>query len=171
MTYHELVEKVKAAFTSVDAANLEHIAVQVNVTGEEAGGAFYIEAADGRLAVEPWEYFDRDAQVTLSAEDILTIAEGKQTLEAAIADGTVALDGNYDKVKALSAAIAASVKPKKRAARKTSEKKATKAEAAAVTETAPKRRCGRPRKTEETPKKTTTRKTSAKKTTSKKTEA
>lgn len=125
MTYHELVEKVNAALTAVDASSVsEHVAVQVNVTGE-AAGAFYIEVAEGKVAVEPWEYYDRDALVTASEEDILAVAAGKLNLESAIAEGKIAFEGDYSKAMLLNGIFAQLpvAKAKKTAAKKTTTKK------------------------------------------------
>lgn len=124
MTYQELVKKVNKALTAVDASAIsEHIAVQVNVTGD-AEGAFYIEAADGKLAVEPYDYVDRDAMLTASAEDLLAVAAGKLTLEAGVAEGKLALEGNYDKLMMLNTVFAQLPvkKTRKPAAKKTADK-------------------------------------------------
>ncbi|MBQ4465507.1 MAG: SCP2 sterol-binding domain-containing protein, partial [Oscillospiraceae bacterium] len=96
MTYHELVKKVQTALAKADASKIqEHIAVQVNVTGE-AEGAFYMEISGGVLYVAPFDYNDRDALLTADGADILNVAQGKISLEAAIAEGKVAHEGNYD---------------------------------------------------------------------------
>lgn len=156
MTYHELVKNVKDTLTAVDASAIsEHIAVQVNVTGE-AEGIFYIEAAEGKLNVEPYDYVDKDALVAASEESLLAVMAGKLNIEQAIADGTVYFEGNVDKMTMLSAVFAqlpvkktrkpaakkaaAEKKPaakkaaaeKKPTAKKTTKKAAAKEEAAEV---------------------------------------
>ena len=120
MTYHELVKKVQTALAKADASKIEeHIAVQVNVTGE-AEGAFYMEISGGVLYVAPYDYNDRDALLTADGADVLAVAQGKISLEAAIAEGKVVHEGNYDKTLALGSAI-----PEKKAAvKKTAAKKA-----------------------------------------------
>ena len=122
MTYHELVKKVQTALAKADASKVEeHIAVQVNVTGE-AEGAFYMEIADGVLYVAPYDYNDRDALLTADGKDVLAVAQGKVSLEAAIAEGKVAHEGDYAKTLTLGAAIPA----KKATTRKTTAKSAEK---------------------------------------------
>lgn len=122
MTYHELVKKVQTALAKADASKVEeHIAVQVNVTGE-AEGAFYMEISGGVLYVAPYDYNDRDALLTADGADVLALAQGKLQMEAAIAEGKVACEGYYDKVMTLAATI-----PVKKAA---ARKKAVVAEAA-----------------------------------------
>lgn len=120
MTYHELVKKVQTALAKADASKVEgHIAVQVNVTGE-AEGAFYMEIAEGVLYVAPYDYNDRDALLTADGADVLAVAQGKVSLEAAIAEGKVAHEGDYEKTLVLGATIPA----KKASAKRTAEKKA-----------------------------------------------
>ena len=38
----------------------EHLAFQFDITGE-GQGTFYAEVKEGKLYVEPYEYYDRDA--------------------------------------------------------------------------------------------------------------
>ncbi len=130
MTYHELVEKVRTALVvKADASKIEeHIAVQVNVTGE-AEGAFYIEIKDGVLCVEPFTYNDRDFQLTGDGADVLAVAQGKKTLEAAVVEGVLAHEGDWDKTLVLSGIIPAAKKTtKKKAAEKVEAVEAVKAE-------------------------------------------
>ncbi len=135
MTYQDLVKKVGKALTAVDASAVsEHIAVQVNVVGE-AEGAFYIEVADGKLAVEPYDYVDRDALLTAAAKDLVAVSAGKLSLEAALSDGTMTCEGNYDKLMVLGGVFAQL--PVKKAA-KPRAKKAETADAAALVEKAEK---------------------------------
>ena len=113
MTYHELVEKVRIALVvKTDASKIEeHIAAQVNVQGE-AEGAFYIEIKDGELVVKPFDYNDRDFLLTCDGEEILAVAQGKKNLEAAITEGVIAHEGNWDKTLVLSNIIPSAEEPK-----------------------------------------------------------
>ncbi|MDE6087054.1 MAG: SCP2 sterol-binding domain-containing protein, partial [Oscillospiraceae bacterium] len=120
MTYQELVKKVQTALVKADASGItEHIAVQVNVTGD-AAGAFYVEVKDGVLYVEPYDYNDRDCLLTGDSKEILAIAQGKTNLKEAIMDALVFCEGNYDKVSLLSDVIPKKVR-KPRAAKSAKE--------------------------------------------------
>ena len=56
MKYEEIVEKVKAATSKANVSRaVGHIAFQFNIEGE-GEGAFYLEIADGKVNVEPFEY-------------------------------------------------------------------------------------------------------------------
>lgn len=77
MTYEELVEEVRQAAQKADAGSVkEHVVFQFNVTGD-AQGAFYLELADGKIHVEPYEYYDRNVLVTSSADNIIKMMNGK----------------------------------------------------------------------------------------------
>ncbi|MBO4922422.1 MAG: SCP-2 sterol transfer family protein [Lachnospiraceae bacterium] len=78
MTYEKIVEKVKKALSKVDATGVNgHLAVQVDIYGE-GEGAFYIEVKDGKVDVQPYEYFDHDIRIRCTGEEIIAIAEGKK---------------------------------------------------------------------------------------------
>ena len=71
MTYADMFSKVKGMLMDADVSDIqEHLAYQFNITGE-AEGIFYAEVKEGKLYVEPYEYFDRDAMFTCSAETLL----------------------------------------------------------------------------------------------------
>ena len=75
---------------------MEHLAFQFNIVGE-AEGIFYVEVKDGKLFVEPYEYFDRDAMFTCSAETLFKIADGKTDPILAVTLGKLKVEGNIDK--------------------------------------------------------------------------
>lgn len=98
MTYEELVQSVKDIYANADAGNVkEHVAIQCNIEGE-AEGALYIEFSEGNIDVQPYEYYDRDAILTLSAANLLEIAAGKKDLLEAYHANEVSVWGDLDKV-------------------------------------------------------------------------
>lgn len=97
MTYEELVKQVQEAYEGADASGVkEHLAIQFNVTGE-AAGAFYLEVAEGKVVVQPYEYYDRDALVTTKAEVLQDIAAGKLDVVKAFLTGKIKVEGNVGK--------------------------------------------------------------------------
>lgn len=97
MTYGEMFEKVKTVLTEADASDIsEHLAYQFHITGE-AEGIFYVEVKDGQIHVEPYEYHDRDAQFTCSADTLFKIASGKQDPVMAVTFGKLKVEGNIEK--------------------------------------------------------------------------
>lgn len=94
MTYHELVEKVRdAAKNAMVSKTIGHVAFQFNVVGE-AEGAFYLEISDGKINVEPYEYYDRDIIIVTSAEVILQIINGKLPARSAYVNGHLKVYGD-----------------------------------------------------------------------------
>lgn len=97
MTYADMFAKVKAELIDADVSFIEeHLAYQFNITGE-AGGIFYAEVKEGKLYVEPYEYYDRDAIFTCTAETLEKIAAGSLDPILAVTLGKLKVDGNIDK--------------------------------------------------------------------------
>ena len=98
MTYEELVQSVKDIYANADAGNVkEHVAIQCNIEGE-AEGALYIEFSEGNIDVQPYEYYDRNVILTLSAANLLEIVAGKKDLLEAYHANEVSVWGDLDKV-------------------------------------------------------------------------
>lgn len=94
MTYEEIVGKSVIVYKNADASAVDgHVAVQFNVTGE-AEGAFYLEITDGKVDIQPYEYYDRDAIVTIDTNTIAEILDGKLTINDAYNDSKMTVDGN-----------------------------------------------------------------------------
>ena len=97
MKYADFFAEIKSRFMEADVSDIqEHLAYQFNIT-VEASGIFYVEVKDGKLHVEPYEYFDRDAMFTGSAETFMKIAEGKLDPVAAVGLLKLKVEGNIDK--------------------------------------------------------------------------
>ena len=97
MTYEELFQEVKTLFQKADVSEIkEHIAFQFNIEGE-GEGIFYAEISDGKLFVEPYEYYDRDVIFTMTAQVLLNIAKGKQNPKTAYLTGKLKIEGSIEK--------------------------------------------------------------------------
>ena len=97
MTYAELFSQIKTEFMMTDVSDIqEHLAYQFNITGE-GEGAFYVEVKDGRLYIEPYEYYDRDVLFTCSARTLLSMAAGKLDPVLAFTIQKLKVEGNFDK--------------------------------------------------------------------------
>lgn len=97
MTYEELVAKLQSAYGKHDASKIkEHLAIQFNVRGE-ADGALYLEILDGKIHVQPYEYYDRDILVTISAENLIALAEDKIDVLDAYNNGLLTAEGDLGK--------------------------------------------------------------------------
>lgn len=97
MTYEEIFEKVKKLFEQADVSEVkEHLAYQFNITGE-GEGAFYAEIQDGKLDIQPYEYYDRDAIFICKADVLFGIISGEIDPIKAFTVGKLKVDGSIDK--------------------------------------------------------------------------
>ena len=160
MTYAEFFQEIKSKFMGTDVSTInEHLAYQFCIDDSEAGGIFYVEVKDGQLYVEPYEYYDKDANFIADVNTFRKIAEGKLDPVVAYTSGKLRVEGNIDKALMLKDVIELKKKQEKKekAAKKTTSIKSAVKKTVAKKETAKK----------ETAKKTTTKKTTAKKAESK----
>lgn len=97
MTYAEFFSEVKGAFVGVDISDVqEHLAFQFNIIGE-AEGIFYVEAKEGKLYIEPYEYFERDAIFICTADTLRKLISGELDPIAAFTVQKLKVEGNIDK--------------------------------------------------------------------------
>lgn len=97
MTYSEYFASVRTRFMGADVSDItEHLAYQFNVIGE-GEGIFYVEVKDGKLYIEPYEYFDRDAMFTATANTFNALLEGKLDPVLAFTIQKLKVEGNFDK--------------------------------------------------------------------------
>lgn len=136
MYFEEAFGKIKTSLQKTKVKALDnHFAVQVRMTDYDCGGTFYIEQKDGQFFVEPYNYFDFDADIEAEFKDIKDIADGKLDMEKAVKDGKLIISGNLEELlgygKQLKKAPARKTATKATAKKTTlgkekSEKKATK---------------------------------------------
>ena len=106
MSYEQIVQEVKQRFSGTDVSNItDHLAYQFNITGEGAG-SFYVEVKEGKLYIEPYEYYDRDAVFTCSADVLFKMIEGKTDPVAAFTLQKLKVDGDIGKALRLKDIIA-----------------------------------------------------------------
>ena len=102
MTFIEKFEEIKKKIGKPDISKLtESFAIQINLTDEDCGGAFYIAYTDGNLEIEPYDYHYNTASVNVLAKDLIDIITGKLDALAAIMTGKMDVYGNIDHAKAL----------------------------------------------------------------------
>lgn len=131
MTYEEIFSKSKELILANDTSGIkEHLAVEVDITGE-GSGAFYIELNDGKIAVEPYEYYDRDCKLIISGDDFISICEGALDAVKAFTNGKLKVEGDIDKALKVSE-IFNTVKEKNAANAAKEETKAAKTETKAA---------------------------------------
>ncbi len=97
MTFSEYFASVKTQFMGADVSDItEHLAFQFNVTGD-ASGIFYVEVKNGKLYIEPYEYYDRDAMFIGTAELFNAIMKGEKDPVHEFLCHRLKVEGNIDK--------------------------------------------------------------------------
>lgn len=97
MTYNEIFDSAKEMLFSGSTDGFNgNFAIQINIIGEGAG-AFYVAYKNNKLSVEPYQYNDRDASMTATAENFIKILEGKLNPVVAFTTGKLKIDGNISK--------------------------------------------------------------------------
>ncbi len=97
MTYEEIVAAAREEFLKSDVSSLrQHLAVEIDIVGE-GEGAFYVELKDGKLYVEPYEYYDRDVKLIATGKDFLKIARGSMNAVMAYTTGKLRIEGDLGK--------------------------------------------------------------------------
>lgn len=95
MTYEQVVAKVKDKFAEADASQIDGVvALQINLEGKNTNGIFYIEVKEHKVNVEPYDYHDRNALVTVNPTNLLKLLDGKLDPIDAYTKGKVQIDGD-----------------------------------------------------------------------------
>ena len=119
MTFFEMFDAAKAGFANADVSGLNgHVAIQIEVT-EDGCGIFYAEVADGVLNVQPYDYRDNTAAITLPHSTLFALLRRETTLPEAVAQEKAFVQGCMESAAKLFAAVPALKKaesPKKEAA-------------------------------------------------------
>ena len=115
MTFAEFFYEIKNRFMGTDVSEInEHLAYQFCIEDEEAGGAFYVEVKDGQLFVEPYEFYDRDANFIANPDTFMKIAEGKLDPVLAFTTQKLKVEVNIEKALKLKEVIELKVKQDKK---------------------------------------------------------
>lgn len=119
MTFFEMFDAAKAGLKNADVSGLNgHIAIQIEVT-EDGCGIFYAEVTDGVLNVQPYNYYDHTAAVTLPHSTLFALLRRETTLPEAVAQEKAFVQGCMESAAQLFAAVPVPKKaeaPKKKAA-------------------------------------------------------
>ena len=98
MTYEEIVGKALIVYAKADAKEITgHLAIQFNVRGE-GEGAFYLEVSEGKVDIQPYEYYDRNAIITVASDVLIDMLDGKLGIDEAYNDAQKLLIEHRDKL-------------------------------------------------------------------------
>ena len=104
LTVTQLIDRMRTQFGPKDISSIEGLlAIQINVTDPD--GVLYVEIKDGTLSIEPYEYIDRNAAVTISMDNLVKLLDKKLDPVVAFTLGKLKVDGDTGKVLALTKLI------------------------------------------------------------------
>ena len=96
MTYDSVVQATRKKFLNADVSSVSGtLAFQINLIGK-VEGIFYIEIKDGQVHVEPYEYYDRNAILTVNATNFTKLINGKLDPVIAFTTGKLKVDGDVN---------------------------------------------------------------------------
>lgn len=101
MTFEKAVDSIKGKFVNADASGVDDFAVQITLTDEDCGGTLYAEVKNGVLNIEPYDYHDNNAAITISKAAFLGYLGKRTSLDRALADDGAYVTGDASKVEAL----------------------------------------------------------------------
>lgn len=106
MKFEQLFYHIKERFGRVAAAECaDHMAFEFRFRDEE-NAVFYVEMKEGRINVEPYNYYDRDAIIVATGETYYEIITGALNPKIAFALGRLQVEGDVAKAAELAGLLA-----------------------------------------------------------------
>ena len=97
MTFQEKFDELKSKYGKIDESALsEPFAVQINMTEDESSGTFYAAYINGVFSIEPYDYRDHTAMITVPVAVLEKILAGKADPVAKYLAGEIAVEGSVD---------------------------------------------------------------------------
>lgn len=98
MAMDKLLKDAKAEFDLDLISKYDgFIAIQVTITDED-NSVFYAEVKDHKLNIEPYDYYDRNAAITISSDNLMNILKGRMDPVIAFTKGDLKVEGDPGKV-------------------------------------------------------------------------
>lgn len=139
MTFIEKFNELKEKFGTIDESKLtDPFAVQIEMTDEDCGGIFYVAYMNAPFAVEPYDYHDHTAAITVSSKLLEDILSCKADPMEAFFAGNLKVDGDVGHALMLVELMKKEPKAEVKKETKKEAKKEPKVKAAAEKEKAPK---------------------------------
>ncbi|MCD8131313.1 MAG: SCP2 sterol-binding domain-containing protein [Lachnospiraceae bacterium] len=102
ITFEELFPQIKEKLEQQDAVTVPgRVAFEFHIT--DLKGVFYVEADNGKVDVEPYDYYDKNGVFTASAATYKALCDGSLTPVTAFAAGRLKVNGEVDLVRTLEA--------------------------------------------------------------------
>ena len=81
MTYEEIFERAKERLLKAKISDVNvFIAVQFNIIGE-GHGSFYVKISNGKMDVQPFNYWDNDISLNVFGKELIFALENKASVK------------------------------------------------------------------------------------------
>lgn len=96
MKFATVLQRARKMAAEADISGVEFLAVQINIEGDDPG-VFYVEVKDGRISVEPYEYYDRQCAISILGTGFANLLKGSLDPVKAYDEGRLRVEGDLDK--------------------------------------------------------------------------
>ena len=100
MTFQEIFDEVKGKVSAFDCSNYKGF-LAIQVTLSDLNKVFYLEIKDGKIALEPYEYYDRQANIIMTSENFVKLINKKLNSVLAFTTGKLKIEGDISKASEL----------------------------------------------------------------------
>ena len=112
MTFKEKFDELKANYGTVDEKLLtEPFAVQINMTEDESSGTFYVAYINGVFSIEPYDYHDHTAMITVPVQTLEALLSKQADAVALYLEGGLQVEGSLEHAQKLIELMAKEKKP------------------------------------------------------------
>jgi len=99
--FESIIDELREKTAGFDASSYQGF-LAIQVTLKDLKKVLYVEVKEGKLSIEPYEYNDRNANITISSANFVKMINGKLDKVAAFLTGKLKIDGDVEKAKELS---------------------------------------------------------------------
>ena len=94
MEFKDCFNELKKDFVNKDVRNIPNVVFEFNIKDI---GVFYAKVQDGKLDIQPYNYYDNDVSFTAKFETYKKIINGESDAIKAFFTGKLKVSGNLDK--------------------------------------------------------------------------
>jgi putative sterol carrier protein len=93
ITFQNIFNEIKEKAASFDGGSYDGF-LAIQVTLSDLNEVFYAEIKDGKLSIEPYEYYDRQANLIISSENFVKMINKKLDPVVAFTTGKLKIEGD-----------------------------------------------------------------------------
>lgn len=125
MTFIQAFNKIQERMSgnAKIATDKDFFAIQVELINKDCSGIFYIKYENGKLDIEPYDYYDNSVAISLSYLTFNKLIDGRIDLTSGIASGAINATGDLTAIDAISSIVPTEEKVIQKTAKKSDTSK------------------------------------------------